>query len=156
MGFKITRKDRGMKAAKATLLAAHGKHVIKVGLVGAAARAAHPKANMSIAELGAIHEFGLAEPRVPMRSFIRQYFDQNQTELQVELRHNGVMVLKGLRSPAAALGAVGRHASDGMRKFLLAGEVSPELAEATIRRKGHDTPLKDTGALAAALSWEKV
>jgi hypothetical protein len=156
MGFKITDKDRGYKRVRATLTGARNKILTRVGLVGPKAEAQHAGSlGKTVAEVGAIHEFGLAEPRVPQRSFIRAYYERERAELAALIRSGTVKALKGVRSPAEAVNEVGRHAAKGMKDFILSGQVEPPLALSTVLKKGHDTPLVDSHQMVEAIDYTK-
>lgn len=110
---------------------------------------------LTIAGLGAIHEFGVDEPpvRIPERSWLRASFDANRRKYQKML--DG-MIAKNTPLKKA-LGIVGLQAEEDMRAAIRA-HINPPLATSTVnarRRKDgktSDTPLLDTGQLIQAIT----
>ena len=107
-------------------------------LCGILETAQHDDAGMTVASLGAIHEFGLG---VPERSFIRAWYDNSKSEIEAILA--AVHDEQGLQIAALQLEA-------SMKNWVNAG-VPPPNAPATVARKGSSLPLVDTGILRAAI-----
>lgn len=113
------------------------------------------ESGMTIAELAAIHEFGLGD--VPERSFLRAWFDENETRIEAlvqnavrkAMRHNG--------SLEAELDRVALVLQADIQARIVAG-IPPELEESTKRAKKarssgpKETPLIDSGVLKSAIS----
>lgn len=110
----------------------------------------HPDADMSYAQLGAIHEFG-AGP-IPERSFLRVPLRAAQDELAKHFRQMMPMVAKGDMTMEQALNAIGARAASVSQEAIQAGISPPNTAE-TVARKGSSKPLMDTGALRRAITW---
>lgn len=153
ISVRLEDKDRGLQKVMARLRDMHGKRLMRVGLVGEKASAQHQNAGMSVAELGAVHEFGLAEPHIPQRSFVRAYIDKDTPEILALVRRESLLALKGMRTQAQALANVGNFVAKGMQDFIRSGSVKPELALSTTQRKGHSRPLEETGQLVDAITW---
>jgi hypothetical protein len=105
---------------------------------------------VSIAEVAAIHEFGLNGVQ---RSFLRAYIDANQSEIRALIRQQALLVMRGL-SQRIALEQAGQKIAAGVRQYIQGGSVRPALDEQTILRKKSSTPLIDTGALVSAIDSE--
>ncbi len=109
---------------------------------------------LTIAEVGAFHEFGLGNN--PRRSFIADWADENRAK---HTRFIGVVLKDYL---------VGKHATIDQASELVGiqfqGEIQrriaqtpadwPELKQETIDRKGSSKPLIDTGALRGAITYD--
>ena len=129
---------------------------VLVGLIGSDAEADHKEApGLTVAAIGAIHEFGVDEPpvRIPQRSWMRAPFDENRRKymtLLVRLTRTVFLLGKGM-TLERALGIVGLIAEEDMRKAIRA-KIPPALKAATVRAKGSDVPLLDTGQLIQSIT----
>lgn len=131
---------------------------VLVGLIGSDAEAEHEEApGLTVAAIGAIHEFGVDEPpvKIPQRSWMRAPFDENRRKymkLITRLTRSMLLGGKGM-TMERALGIVGLIAEEDMRKAIR-GRISPALAEATIRARefGGDVPLLDSGQLIQSIT----
>jgi hypothetical protein len=111
---------------------------------------AHDHEGLTVVALAAIHEFGLG---VPERSFIRAWFDENESRAAEALRRLLVSVIEEKRSPNQALEAFALWAVGEIQARMARG-IAPELAESTIARKGSSVPLIDTGQLRSSISYQ--
>lgn len=133
---------------------------VKVGLVGPAAGAAHEDSDISIAEIGAIHEFGAPDVGIPERSFLRKTF----VDRIEDLKHQQVVLaramLDGKMTPDRAFRVLGLWGASAVKATITEGRVSPRLEESaaglrTIARKGSSQTLVDTGQLLNSITWIK-
>jgi hypothetical protein len=147
---------------------------VTVGIQGSDASSGHKGSDLTVAEVGEIHEFGLGVPR---RSFLRGYYDENYGLLRKRL----LKISKRIASPRSKL-----TAKKGMGLFgsLVVGEIQkriasgifPPLSEATKRarkrlgvtKKGQRdaqgrflkagsviaTPLINTGQLRSSITYK--
>lgn len=143
----IREKDHG--AAKLVWNMKKRIH-FRVGLVGPAAAAKHPKAKMTIAELGVIHEFGTSH--IPQRSFIRAAIDEN---IDAIVDHHRRIAGDNFR------GATLISSSHKFGRWLVAqivdrinSNIPPPLSPLTVARKGHDLALVDTGVMRESITYE--
>ena len=125
-------------------------HHVDIGVLGSGARG---KDGESVAEYGAKNEFGVVSKKIPERSFIRMPL----TEKAKDIERAGADVL----SARLAVGDV-----KGIFKVLgIAGEAAiqeafdtrgfgkwKDNARSTVREKGSDTPLIDTGTLRKSIT----
>lgn len=143
----IREKDNG--AAELLLRFRRGVK-LRVGLVGPAAQAAHVGTTLTVAEIGAIHEFGTL--KIPQRSFVRATIDAELERTRGLMRRVAAAVLRGVAPETAA-----RRFGEQMVKAIQAridSNIPPPLAPATVKKKGHDLALVDTGQMKAAISYE--
>ena len=113
---------------------------------------------ITVAQLASIHEFGSG--RIPARSFVRSWFDENQRKIR------GTLLQLMAKEIARAI-KTGRPITDATRTRILeqlglqsVGQIqarisrgiAPPLKAATIERKGSSTPLIDTGQLRASVT----
>jgi hypothetical protein len=102
---------------------------------------------LTTAEVGAIHEFGLG---VPQRSFVRGYFDEHANEIQ-EAQDVALENILAGADPQTEAARLGLKLESGIKQRILA-RIDPPLAESTKRRRGEDAvPLVDTSQLLGAI-----
>lgn len=102
---------------------------------------------LTVADIGTIHEFGLG---VPERSFIRAWFDEASDENRALLQSRLKLVIAGKLTPEQALERCALKFEAGVRRRIRA-RIPPPLAQSTIDRKGSSTPLIDTGQLVSSI-----
>lgn len=134
---------------------------VAVGLIGSDAEDAHEDApELTVAAIGAIHEFGVDEPpvRIPQRSWLRAPFDENRSKYERMLAKLTGSIIAGGRGMTMkrALGIVGLAAEEDIRKAIRA-RIDPALAASTLRKKTvagkvGDVPLIDTGQFIQAIT----
>lgn len=106
---------------------------------------------LSNAELGIIHEYGTSN--IPARPFIGPSFKKNQSSYNKALVKMGSQILDtGNYDITPALDSVGKQMAADMKSFVTEGYVRPGNAPATIKAKGSDTPLIDTGRMVDAIT----
>lgn len=147
MTFKDT--DNGYQRLQDAINALPGK--IELGLLGDAAARQHPNSKLTVAALGAVHEYGLGG--MPERSFIRAFVDQDEfPKMAVQFAREAAA---GSFSVAAFRQKFGEWCVQGMQARMDAG-INPPLYPETINRKsrvGPPVPLEDTKTLRNALSF---
>lgn len=132
--------------------ALRARPVVRIGVLGAGGEA---RDDLTQAELAAIHEFGAPRANVPERSFLRSTADAKRLEWLALLERTLRLVTAGRLEVEAALGIVGQKAvADVVARIRRGAGIPPPLQPATIRRKGSDRPLVDTGRLVQSISYE--
>lgn len=139
--------------------AAKESHV-KVGIIASkGGKATVGDGDLTMIELAAIHEFGSPAAGIPQRSFIRSTFTrQENIKAMVEL--TGKLTSKVIQGMPLnqALGLIGTWAVARIRETiderLTQGPENQANAPSTIRKKGSDQPLVDTGRLKQSLAWK--
>ena len=151
----IREKDHGSEE----LIRRMGQRaLLKVGVMGSEA-AAKKNVRLSdgsvvstgetVADIATYHELGLG---VPKRSFIADCVDEDEESIKNRLRESARKVLEGgsLKLEISLLGAE----IQGAIQERIANGIAPELADATIDRKGSSVPLVDTGQLKSSVTWD--
>lgn len=110
-----------------------------------------PATPMSMAKLGAIHEFGTAT--IPERSYIRSTMSELDKKLKKMLKKFSTDALLGRIEKKKALGLIGEFLKAAFKNKIQDG-VPPPNAPETIRRKGSDHPLIDTGQMRDTIDSE--
>lgn len=108
---------------------------------------------ITMAQLAAVHEYGSADGSIPQRSFMGSAIDENAKELKRLTKKAVDKVIMGRVSKKQAIGLLCQKFKDLFINKIVSGPFTP-LAAATIRRKGSDKPLIDTGQLKGAIDWE--
>ena len=141
--------DRGANALTKSFAANAAGLSVKVGLL-AKASDPHEGTELTVADVGTIHEFGLG---VQQRSFIRGWYDESQEENKRIVSVLQRQVLRGEVTQEVALNRFGLKCVGDIQRRIVA-HIPPPLAKSTVKRKGSSTPLVDTGQLKASITHE--
>lgn len=149
---KIIDKDRGWKKIAADLRKTANHPYVKVGLVEPASEAVHKGSELTVAEIGVIHEYGSADGSIPPRSFIRTTLisESQKVNSAIESFLKGVILQK--YNVETALGRLGLFALSLIKNRITNEHIPPPLAESTIKAKTRDgktgdVPLVDTAQM---------
>ena len=104
----------------------------------------------TLAERAKIHEYGTAT--VPMRSFLRPGIRVASDGVKEIIRKSTGRVLAGRQSIESMLRKMGDHTVATIQGVIWSN-VPPPLAASTIKRKGHDIALIETGAMFDAITF---
>lgn len=129
---------------------------ISAGVQGAKGDAQHPGADgLTVAELAAIHEYGSADGLIPPRPFLRHTAEKNRAKFREALRLGVSDVIDRRATPLQAFAKVGALMSAAIVASIdRANDWATPNAPATIRRKGHDRVLRDSGVLRSSQTWQ--
>ena len=103
----------------------------------------------SIAQVAAVNEFGASD--IPERPFMRQSFENHEGELQAACDAAQRLVSSG-GSAEQALQQIGVVAKGLVQDEIVNGGFAPN-AESTIKKKGSDQPLIDTGYMRQSVNY---
>ena len=111
--------------------------------------------NFTVAQVAARHEFGVG---VPKRSFLKSTFELKQKEVGGFITKDFNLVFERRIVAKQAMGRIGIFARNlVLRAFSTGGfGMWPELAPATVKKKGVPTILVETGTLKQSIQWEVV
>ena len=104
---------------------------------------------VTVLEVAIWNEFGT--DKIPERSFIRAWFDENEEKCREGVRRMAEAVLAGKYTPEQALELLGAKFVGEIQKRIANG-IPPPNAASTVARKGSDTPLVDKGQLRSAIT----
>lgn len=121
--------------------------IVKVGIPDDAS-----DEGVSLAMIGAVHEFGVPEKNIPERSFLRSGIKRNREQFIRLNRVNLVKILQGKMAIDTALGLLGEFGKASVQREIRIGEYVP-LSEQTVRRKGSSKPLIDTGNMIQSITY---
>lgn len=154
---KIEDHDKGwgsvFKRAKA---AKDGR--VKVGVLADDSKGGEDHGGLTVAELAVVLHFGTApdaegDQRIPARPFLQMAFDQQREELGKLGARLMAEVILGERDQDKALGLLGAKLAAEAKKVITVGNQLAPNAPATVKAKGSDRPLVDTGRLLNAITW---
>lgn len=97
--------------------------------------------------MAAVHQFG--SDRVPARPILTTSFERNAEDLALlSATVNDAVIEGGINDIEPALRSIGQFAqSELQRDFTRASQDFAPLADSTVARKGHSTPLLDSSHL---------
>lgn len=103
----------------------------------------------SLAEIAAINELGSSD--TPARPFMRQSFENHEAELQAACdRANAILSNGG--TAEQALNQLGVFCRGLVQEEIVEGGFAPN-AESTIKKKGSEQPLIDTGYMRQSVNY---
>jgi hypothetical protein len=154
-GVRIRSRDKGYDALTKRIYG-FGKVHLKVGVFSTDPKVDHDgKAQpVTVVMVAEWMEFGVPG-RIPARSFIRAWFDENKPECQVQIAKALRAVTRGAITKERALALLGERFAAGMKARVAQG-IPPENAPSTVARKGSSVPLIDTGQLRSSITFQVV
>lgn len=148
----ITRTDAGALARIVENVRSMGLSKLKVGLPDGGR---HSDTDLSMHELGMVHEYGSPTRNIPARPFIGPPIADNVDKYKKIMRKQASRLLFRRTSLNNALSIVGEVAKSDIQKYMLSASFTP-LSAATIEQKGSSKPLIDTGQMRNAITYEVV
>jgi hypothetical protein len=159
----IVDKDRGFIALIQRLKEIEDSHV-KVGVLSDSEQGGlHvPGADLTVAEIAVVNEFGTSDNRIPERSFVRSTFAEQHTSLAAL----GVKLIGGIvdgkMTTIRALDIMGSTLATAMKKKITDGAGIPPpnapsvAAVKQAKGKGAIRTLVDTGRMLGAITWSAI
>lgn len=129
-----------------------GKLRLRVGIIGPGADQLEDGSDLTLAELGKIHEFGAPAAGIPERSFLRSTMAARASDLRALWATQLRAVIARQKTPRQALEEVGQQVVAWIQATIRAG-IEPPLWEETMRRKGSSKPLIDHGQLINSITY---
>jgi hypothetical protein len=133
-GAKTTDRDLGEREFLTALKDLDGAY-FDVGLFEGED---HPDSEYTIAQIGAVHEFGTKPgtvPKIPERSFLRSTADEKEDAYHRRMAKIANKVEAGSRNLVSLLTTVGELAASDVRKKITTLK-TPKKADATLKREG--------------------
>ena len=147
--YTLRDVDKGYASLRARL---PGGALLTVGVHADDGQApADGDASVTIADVAIWNEFGTY--RAPPRPFIRLYVDTQESRILGMIGAATRQVMQGKMTKEVALDRLGLKMVGEIQRAITVGYFGayPENAPATIRKKGSETPLVDTGQLRSAI-----
>jgi phage gpG-like protein len=130
-------------------------HEAAVGILQGKGAEEERAPGLTMAQLGAIHEFGAPEENIPERSFLRHTADARKDNLSEVVTAAVGTMFDGKLSGAQVLAAAGVFLATATQEYIREGEgPPPPLSPITIKRKGSSHRLIDTGRLVNSITSE--
>lgn len=121
-------------------------------MVGIPQESSSRSGSVSNAELMFIHTNGSPLKGIPARPVIEPAIEQNTERIAELLKSAAIAALDGNMSGAhSGLEKAGQHGENAVKEYFTSGNLTPN-KPATIKRKGSDRPLIDTGALRQSIT----
>ncbi len=139
---RVEDRDLGWKAIKARIRSLNGRLVDNGFPEDGKTSGRYSMVQM--ADVAAKNEFGSGS--APARSFLRSSFDSGIKNTFRAIKKNVELVGRGTISAENAMQNLGKFSVRQIRKRIQFGRFTP-LAPATIAKKGHSTPLLETGQM---------
>lgn len=152
---RTVSRDLGERSLRKILKEAHGSHVT-VGIHEGAGE--YPSTEEQpdpplISEVGIINEFGSPTRGIPERSFIRSTVDENQRQLNEDIRVSYTNILLGKTNAKKELEKLG-FAITTLIQNKIKTLKSPPNAPLTVELKGSNNPLVDSQLLMRSINFE--
>jgi len=143
----VIDRDLGWKAIKRELERAKGREVA-VGIL----QGSVDSEGASIAEYATYNEFGTDD--VPSRPFMAMSFDENKADIETDFTRQSKAIVEGKRTADQALTVIGQKHAARVQNTITGRDITPKLADSTIKAKGSTKTLVDTGAMTNAVQIE--
>lgn len=138
-------KDHGWKAVQRRIKDLADKELA----IGILSDAGNHENGLSLAEVAAINEFGDGD-KIPERSAHRNAFESNKAGLIKRAQGSARMIISGKVNDRDQLEKLGHWYAGELKNEIIAFD-DPRNADATIKKKGADNPLIDTGRTVNAI-----
>lgn len=136
----------GVKAIAKRLRA--GRHAVLVGIPAGKTEAD----GTSLALVAASNEFGVPSKNIPERPAFRRGIQRHRDQFRELNKRTLPMVADGRMTEEHALGLLGQAGAAAIKQEITEGNFAPN-APGTIRRKGSDKPLINSGALRQGITY---
>lgn len=154
VGVTLRDTDLGF-AALAALVYGFARPTIAVGILDKGGDP-HEGSDLTVLEVAVWNEFGTRNKdgavRVPARSFIRAWFDENREQIRGWMAAMMRSVLAQKRTKEQALELVAQKCVGSIQERMARG-IAPPNRPRTVARKGSATPLINTGQLRSSITF---
>ena len=133
------------------------KSVVKVGLPEKVGGQAHSDSGLTVAQVGATHEFGVPERGIPKRSFLREPMKKKQKSISNFIKKKFSQVANNTISAGKALDEMGSMGMTISRQSFTKNDWQG-VTEKTKKKKSEkgntkDNPLIDSGQLRKSITY---
>lgn len=144
----VTRKGPGLDA----VLRRIRDSSVTVGIHSDAGQ--HDDAGMTVAQLGAIHEYGSEAAHIPERSFLRSTMNAKRKKYLADMAKIADSAIQGKRDARDGMGLLGRQAEGDIKLTIRDLKEPPNKPSTIAQKKGVDNPLIDTGQMLNSVRWK--
>lgn len=127
--------------------------IVVAGITASSGNKKHDDSDLSILEIGLVHEYGVPEKGIPRRSFIREPMQNNIKVIAklIETLHDSVS--ENSMTAETALNRIGIKAQNIMKESFINNDWKAN-SDLTVKRKGSSTPLIDKRQLRQSITFE--
>lgn len=143
----VVVKDLGLNRITQDMKELRG---VKVGLLEGAAP--YPDGT-NVVDVGIYNEYGTS--RIPSRPFMRVAADQAEREMHAYTEHMVGLLIDGRTNAKGVDDSVGNAMKDVIQKTIT-GFNKPPNAPSTVKAKGRNDPLVDTGHMRDSINYERL
>lgn len=147
------QKTKNMFLEYETNIKEFKSHVVKIGLPEKVGGAAHTDSGLTVAQVGAVHEFGVPERGIPKRSFIREPLIDEQKKINKFIKMKFSQVTDNAMSAKMALEQMGNMGASISKKSFVKNNWEGLTDATKERKKNKDNPLIDTGLLRQSITY---
>lgn len=129
------------------------KNVVKVGLPAKVGGNAHSGSSLTLAQMGAVHEYGSPENNIPKRSFLREPMINHTAQIKkfIDKKIEDVALGANYKQALDQIGLFGVNIS---KRSFRDNNWKPN-APATLKQKGtNKSPLIDSGQLFQSITFD--
>ncbi len=154
MSFTVKIKSKGLDGFKEIeKIRKHISDGVKIVAGLPTSAPAYPKTGESVVEVGLRNEFGVESERIPERSFLRTTLEEHKKKYFAQATKVIKASIKQRKPIDKTLSLVGQSMeSDIKRKIETLKD--PGNAKFTIKKKGFDNPLVETGHMRQSIRYE--
>lgn len=145
MGVKVTDKETAEGKKFRKMLEEFGKLEVRIGIQQGEAS----DNGVDLVDIAMFNELGTVH--IPSRPFLRDSVDAHGDEINSFLQSMKNQIVKG-GSAEEVLKKIGVFQKGLVQQEIVSGNFAPN-SEATIRKKGSDTPLIDTGTMRQSVNY---
>lgn len=148
------QKTQNMFLSYETHIKEFKESVIKVGLPEKVGGAVHEGSDLTVAQIGAVHEYGSPENNIPKRSFIREPLINEEKKITKFIKTRFSLVGSNSMSGKMALEQIGNLGASISKKSFTDNNWE-QVSTATQKKKGEgkSSPLIDTGQLRNSITY---
>lgn len=155
--MSVEIKDLGIGRLKEDL-SRLGQTEITIGWQGRSGQEQHPEADANVSTVAAWMEYGTTDsdgkPKVPARPALQTTFANNDRKFKKVTSKAVSDIIDGRNDVKDAITGLGNFALRTLRKTMDQSRTwATPLAESTVKHKGHDQPLLDSGTMRDKASW---
>ena len=145
---KVSGGDKAREALNRLARKLEGAKAVRIGFLE---NATYPNGT-SVPMVAAINEFGAPSRGQPPRPFFRRMIAAKQGEWPAAIRQ---LLIRNNYGVEVTLEQIGEAVSGQLRQSIVE-LTDPPLAPSTVKRKGFDKPLIDTGQMLNSVSYEVI
>ncbi len=126
---------------------------LAIGIMEPQASRTYKNSELTIGEVARIQEYGSKAAGVPPRPYLSTTFKKNNGAIRSAMRRSAAAIFLTPGSHRTAYRELGKLLVGAVRSTIFSN-IPPQLADATVEKKGHDLALVDTGVLMKSITYK--